>query len=310
MPEADQASGRRRVWRQPRPEGLARRLARGRLLGPVRALLDRLALSPGVAPSLGVAPTRPWHPVASATRSVADRPDASPERPLTRTLGVETTAGQVPEPSRRVAVVQSDIVSSTYLLEAAGSDYPRLLLRHRALIASAVARRGGRFLSHAGDGTLAVFDRAGSALAAAVEAQRALAAEPWPDGLAPRVRMSLHVGDAFEIDGEPVGLVIHHGARIMAAAHPGQVMASTAAAEAADRDGLTEPGGYAVADAGWHELRDHAEPVRLVQVVADGLTVVTPEEERSAGARETAAGPELQSGRRRVDVVADRSVRC
>ncbi len=33
---------------------------------------------------------------------------------------------------------------------------------------------------------------------------------------------------------------------------------------------------YPVADAGWHALRDHVGPVRLRQVVADGLTVVLP----------------------------------
>ncbi len=33
---------------------------------------------------------------------------------------------------------------------------------------------------------------------------------------------------------------------------------------------------YPIADAGWHALRDHIGPVRLRQVVADGLTVVLP----------------------------------
>jgi class 3 adenylate cyclase len=182
---------------------------------------------------------------------------------------------------RRVAVVQSDIVASTLLLEAAGSRYPGLLLRHRRLIAAAVARRGGRFLAHAGDGALAVFDRADGALLASVEAQRALRAEPWPEGLVPRVRMGVHVGDVYEVDGEPVGLPIHHGARIMAAARPGQVLVSAVAAAAAgDRD-RRPPAGVALADAGWHELRDHCGAVRLQQVVADGLTVVTPDEERT-----------------------------
>jgi class 3 adenylate cyclase len=194
-------------------------------------------------------------------------------RRLARRTGlVGSRAGGV----RRVTVVQSDIVSSTHLLEAAGPDYPRLLMRHRSLIAAAVARRGGRFLSHAGDGTLAVFERAGGALLASVEAQRALAAEPWPEDLVPRVRMGVHAGDVFEIDGEPVGLVINHGARIMSAAQPGQVMVSAAAAEAAMHDGPPRVG-LSVVDAGWHTLRDHAGPVRLRQVVAAGLTVVPPD---------------------------------
>ncbi len=183
--------------------------------------------------------------------------------------------------SRRATVVHSDIVSSTRLLESAGADYPRVLVRHRALIADAVARRGGDFLSHAGDGTMAVFARADDAIVASVEAQRALAAERWPAGLVPRVRMGVHAGEIYEIDDEPVGLVINHGARIMSVAQPGQVMVSqAAAAEASTRDGGRRVAGLSMADAGWHALRDHAGPVRLHQVVADGLTVVLPDDGR------------------------------
>ena len=78
-----------------------------------------------------------------------------------------------------------------------------------------------------------MFDCADDAIAASVEAQRALAAERWPDGLALRVRMGVHAGEIYEIEGEPVGLAINHGARIMAAAEPGQVVVSSAAMTAA-----------------------------------------------------------------------------
>jgi len=178
---------------------------------------------------------------------------------------------------RFATVLHSDMVASTQLLEIAGPRYPRLLARHRALIAAAVTRRGGRFLAYAGDGTLAVFDRVGDALAAAVAAQRALAAEPWPDDLVPRVRMGLHTGDVYDVDGEPVGLAVNHGARVMAAAGAGQILVSPAAAAALGLVGaVLDVDGIVVADAGWHTLRDHATPVRLRQVVADGLTVTPP----------------------------------
>ena len=208
---------------------------------------------------------------------------------------------QRPSRPRSVAVVQTDIVASTQLLRAAGERYPDVLLRHRALIARAVRRRGGRFLSHAGDGTLAVFDRTDDAIAASVAAQRALAAERWPQGLVPRVRMGVHAGDVYEVDGEPVGLVIHEGARIMALARAGQVMVSgAAAAEAVTSRGAR----YAVADAGWHAVRDHTGPIRLHQVVADGLTVV-PAERRGAALD---GGPERRStsGRDTVIDLTDR----
>jgi class 3 adenylate cyclase len=180
-------------------------------------------------------------------------------------------------PARRVAILHSDIVGSTRLIEAAGHGYPDLLVRHRALIAGAVRRRGGRFLAYAGDGTLATFDRAEDAVVAAVEAQRALGAEPWPTGLAVRVRMGVHAGPIREVAGEPVGLAVNLGARVMAAAGAGQILVSTTAA-AAGRPGLAARPGVRVGDAGWHVLGDHVGRVRLNQVVADGVTVTVPSE--------------------------------
>jgi class 3 adenylate cyclase len=186
---------------------------------------------------------------------------------------------------RRVTVVHSDIVSSTRLIRAAGPAYPRILVRHRELIARAVGRAGGWFLAHAGDGTLAVFDRADHALVAAAEAQRALLAERWPGGLAVRVRMGVHTGDVYEVGGEPIGLAVHHGARIMAAAEPGQVVLSSDAAVAAGRARVARRHSIAVRDAGWHVLRDHPSPVHLSQLVADGLTVVLPDRQRQLSER-------------------------
>jgi class 3 adenylate cyclase len=184
-----------------------------------------------------------------------------------------------PRRPRNAVVVHTDIVGSTRLLAAAGERYPALLLRHRALIGAVVERMRGRFLAHAGDATLAVFDSAGDAIAASVEAQRALAAERWPGGLDVRVRTAVHAGEIYEVDGEPVGLSVHQGARIMAAAEPGQVVVSSAVVTAAsecDGDAGATTVRYPIVDAGWHLLRDHDGPVRLRQVVADGLTVVVP----------------------------------
>ena len=53
---------------------------------------------------------------------------------------------------------------------------------------------GGQELDTAGDGFFVVFDRAHNAVEAAIAAQRALAAQHWPEGTAVRVRMGLHTG--------------------------------------------------------------------------------------------------------------------
>jgi len=174
--------------------------------------------------------------------------------------------------ARHVTIVHGDMVASTELVEAAGPGYPQLLARHRALIGTAVESWGGRFLAHAGDGTLALFDDPRDAVAAAVDAQRALGDEPWPGGLALRVRMGVHAGEVYDLDGEPVGLAVNLGARIMAEAAGGQVVVSDSVAQAVAGEGAPR-----LADAGWHQIRNHAGPVHLHQVVADGLTVVVPQ---------------------------------
>jgi class 3 adenylate cyclase len=183
-------------------------------------------------------------------------------------------ATALPGASRHVTIVHSDIVGSTDLVAAAGPRYPDLLARHRRLIATSVARRGGSFLSHAGDGTLAIFEKPADALDAAVDAQRALGEETWPAGLTPRVRMGVHAGEVYDLaDGEPVGLAVHHGARIMDLAAPGQVLVSEAVLAS-----LPAGGGPRLVGAGRHEVRDHRDPVLLHQVAADGVTVVVPRE--------------------------------
>src|SRR5207249_9950212 len=63
-------------------------------------------------------------------------------------------------------------------------------------------------------------------IAAAVAAQRALAAHDWPDGVEVRVRMGLHTGEPSLSESGFVSLAVHRGARICAAGHGGQVLRS------------------------------------------------------------------------------------
>ena len=119
-----------------------------------------------------------------------------------------------------------------------------------------------------GDGLHAVFTTAQDALAAAVAAQHALAAEPWevPGGL--RVRMGLHTGDAVVRQGDYYGPATNRAARVMDSAHGGQIVVSNATAEIL-RDALPEA--VALVDLGEHRLPDLARPERIFQVVAEGL---------------------------------------
>src|SRR5687767_12860408 len=100
------------------------------------------------------------------------------------------------KPVGTVTFMFTDIEGSTKLANDLGDDrWPAVLGRHRQLIRAAIAEAGGHEEKTEGDGFLAVFGRAAGAVAAATSAQRALAAEPWPDDAPIRVRMGVHTGD-------------------------------------------------------------------------------------------------------------------
>jgi class 3 adenylate cyclase len=107
------------------------------------------------------------------------------------------------------------------------------LARHDRIVAEAVTAHGGKLLKHKGEGdsTFVVFARASDAAAAALECQRTLTAEAWPDVITLRVRMAIHTGEAELRDGDYFGPVVNRTARLRGTAHGGQIVISQAAAD-------------------------------------------------------------------------------
>jgi class 3 adenylate cyclase len=126
----------------------------------------------------------------------------------------------------------SDVEASTSLLQRVGSEaFAAMLARHTRLLAEVCAARGGSVVDTQGDSCMLVFESASEALIAAVQAQRAIADEPWPEPLL--VRMGLHTGEAAVVEGRYVGVAVHRAARICAAAAGGQVLVSATARDVA-----------------------------------------------------------------------------
>ena len=98
--------------------------------------------------------------------------------------------------------------------------------RHDAIVRAAVAAHGGHVFKTVGDSFCAVFPVAAGAIAAALDAQRALGAEDFSgvDGLP--VRMAIHTGNADERDGDYFGPALNRVARLLAVGHGGQVLVS------------------------------------------------------------------------------------
>jgi predicted ATPase/class 3 adenylate cyclase len=166
-----------------------------------------------------------------------------------------------------VTLLFTDIEGSTRLLRELGNRYEKVLDDHRRLLREAFAAQEGTEVDTAGDGFFYAFPRARNALIAAVEGQRALAGHEWPLPL--RVRMGMHTGEPLSTETGYVGLDVHRAARIMSAAHGGQILVSQTTRGLAGED---LPGDVSLLDLGEHELKDLPTAERLFQVVAPGLS--------------------------------------
>jgi predicted ATPase/class 3 adenylate cyclase len=171
-------------------------------------------------------------------------------------------------PTGTVTFLFSDIEGSTRLAQALGADWPPLLERHREIARAAWAANSGTEVGTEGDSFFVVFERPPDAVAAAVAAQRGLAAERWPQDAEILVRMGLHTGEGLISGGSYVGLDVHRAARIAGAGHGGQVLIS--ASTTALVDGAL-PEGVSLKEMGEHRLKDLSRPERLWGLVIEGL---------------------------------------
>src|SRR5215471_9466481 len=129
-------------------------------------------------------------------------------------------------PTGTVTLLFTDVEGSTRLLQQLGERYADVLETCRSVMRGVFLEFDGHEVDTQGDAFFVAFARASDAVAAAVEAQRALSSHAWPDGVTVRVRMGLHTGEPQRSSEGYVGLDIHHAARIMSAGHCGQVLLS------------------------------------------------------------------------------------
>lgn len=176
-------------------------------------------------------------------------------------------------PSGTVTFLFSDIEGSTAHWERNSEEMGLALARHDALMRTALEARGAYIFKTIGDEFCAAFSTAIEAIAAALDAQRALANEDFSAVEGIRVRMALHVGSAAERDGDYFGPTINRVARLLAVGHGGQVLLSGVCAELAQGN---LPPECDLRDLGTHRLKDLAKPERIFQLVAPNLCAEFP----------------------------------
>jgi class 3 adenylate cyclase/pimeloyl-ACP methyl ester carboxylesterase len=183
----------------------------------------------------------------------------APEPTLAEIREALTGAREAAEPDRVLATVLfTDIVASTERMTQLGDDRWRdMLEQHHAIVRAELERYRGREVDTAGDGFLAVFDGP----ARAIRAARAILSAVRMLGL--EVRAGVHTGEVELMAGGRIGgIAVHIGARIAAAAAPGEVLVSSSV-----RD-LVAGSGLSFEDRGPHVLRGIDEPKRLFALAA------------------------------------------
>src|SRR3954447_10437860 len=208
-------------------------------------------------------------------------------------------------PGGTVTFLFTDIEGSTRLLRRLGERYATGVSRHASLVRGACGEHGGREVDAQGDAFFVAIPRAGDAVAAALDVQRALAAEPWPDGAVVRVRAGLHTGAPLVGQADYVGLAVHRAARICAVGHGGQILVSSATRELVEDDLGAE---VSFRDLGECRLKDFDRPEHLYQVVAEDLAADFPPPTSVGGGRHLLPRPPNRTiGREReIAAVAER----
>jgi class 3 adenylate cyclase len=186
-------------------------------------------------------------------------------------------------PSGTVTFVFTDVEGSTRILQELGDDYATVHADQRRLIRDSFAARGGTEIDTQGDALFFSFTTARDAVAAAVDAQRALRAHPWPQGKDVRVRMGLHTGEPTVGEEGYLGIDVVRAARIAGAGHGGQILISETTRALL---GNQLPAGAIVHDLGEANLKD-VQHEHVFQVSVDGGPKEFPplktEHPRSAG---------------------------
>jgi class 3 adenylate cyclase/pimeloyl-ACP methyl ester carboxylesterase len=165
-----------------------------------------------------------------------------------------TPGGPVPE-QVLATVMFTDIVGSTERAASLGdAEWNRLLERHDDLVRAELGRWRGREVKHLGDGFFASFEgpaRAIRCAQAVMDGVRRLGLE---------VRTGVHTGECERRGDDLAGMAVHIGARVGAAAGPGEILVSGTV-----RD-LVVGSGIAFSDHGTRELKGVPGEWRLFAV--------------------------------------------
>jgi TolB-like protein/class 3 adenylate cyclase/Flp pilus assembly protein TadD len=167
---------------------------------------------------------------------------------------------------RLSAIMFTDMVGYTALLQ---QDEPRARRnrdRQRAVLDKHIAGHGGRILQFYGDGALSVFDSAIEAVASAVAIQMELTEEPRID-----LRIGIHTGDIVYDDDGVFGDGVNVASRIQGLGTPGCILVS-----AKVYDEIKNQPHLQVVSLGEFNLKNVQRPIEVLAVAGEGMALPPP----------------------------------
>jgi class 3 adenylate cyclase len=159
-------------------------------------------------------------------------------------------------------ILFTDMEGSTTLTQRLGDAQAQELVRtHNGIVRDALDGHDGSEIKHTGDGIMASFSSASSAIGGAVTIQRTLADHNSSNPETPiRVRIGLNAGEPVAEGEDLFGTAVQLAARIAAKAEPGQILVSDVVRQLAAGKGLL------FSDQGDVALRGFEDPVRLYEI--------------------------------------------
>lgn len=131
------------------------------------------------------------------------------------------------------SIMFTDIVGSTEMCSRHGDDAAILMLGvHDSIVRAALGEHKGREVKHTGDGIMAAFNSAASAVKSACHILTGLRAhnDGGPD-LPVMVRVGISAGEPVEQAADLFGSTVQLAARLCAQADPGQILVSNVVAD-------------------------------------------------------------------------------
>ncbi|MGE0095950.1 MAG: adenylate/guanylate cyclase domain-containing protein [Alphaproteobacteria bacterium] len=173
-----------------------------------------------------------------------------------------------------IAVLSSDAVGYSRLMEDDEAGALALLTERRTVIDEAIARYRGRIANTAGDSVLAEFVSIFDAVNCAVDAQAALTKinAPLPPEKRMEFRIGLNIGDVMAKDGDIFGDGVNIAARVQSLAEPGGICVTRGV-----RDHIRYKLPFGFDDLGEQTVKNISHPVRVFRLLPDGPPPAPPE---------------------------------